>query len=78
MNGVVEANPTPIPTFEGTVEQILPSYSYIPFKKFALGNLHWRLKLVCAYLLLKFDQDPNSYAESIPENYDEKEFSMKD
>ena len=78
VNGVVEANPTPIPTFEGTVEQILPSSSYIPFKKFSLGNLHWRLKLVCAYLLLKFDQDPNSYAESIPENYAEKDFSIED
>ena len=60
VNGVVEANPTPIPTFEGTVEQILPSSIYIPFEKFSLGNLHRRLKLVCAYLLLKFNQDPNS------------------
>ena len=51
VDGVVAELPTKLPEFDEVVEKILPSYSYIPQKKFMLGNLHWRLKLVCAYLL---------------------------
>ena len=78
VDGVVIELPTKLPEFDEVVEKILPSYSYISQKKFMLGNLHWRLKLVCAYLLMQHDMDPNTYAKSVPENYDGKNFTVED
>ena len=78
VDGVVIELPTKLPEFDEVVEKILPSYSYIPQKKFMLGNLHWRLKLVCAYLLMQHDMDPNTYAKSVPENYNGKNFTVED
>ena len=56
VDGVLKVNPNQILIFEGTN---FTFGSYIPFKKFSFGNLHRSLKLVCADLLLKFNQDPN-------------------
>ena len=78
VDGVVTELPTKLPEFDEVVEKILPSYSYIPQKKFNLGNLHWRLKLVCAYLLMQKNQDPNTYAKSVPDNYEGKNFTVDD
>ena len=77
-NGVVTELPTEIPGFDDVMEKILPSFSYIPQKKFTLGNLQWRLKLACAYLLMQYDMDPNTYALTVPENYEGKNFTMED
>ena len=77
-NGVVTELPTELPAFDDVMEKILPSYSYIPQKKFTLGNLQWRLKLACAYLLMQYDMDPNTYALEVPENYEGKNFTMED
>ena len=78
VNGVATELPTEIPDFDSVMEKILPSYSYVPQKKFLLGNLQWRLKLACAYLLIKYDKDPNTYAEAVPDNYEGKNFSIDD
>ena len=77
-NGVVTELPTKLPDFDDVMEKILPFYSYIPQKKFTLGNLQWRLKLACAYLLMQYDMDPNTYALAVPENYEGKNFTMDD
>ena len=76
VNAVCVKTPTKIPTFDDVVETILPSSMYVPFQKFSLGNLHWRLKLVCAYLFMKKGLDINTFAEEIPENYSPVEFDM--
>ena len=78
VNAVCVKTPTKIPTFDEVVEAILPSSMYIPFQKFSLGNLHWRLKLVCAYLFMKKGLDINTFAEEIPENYSAVEFDIED
>ena len=70
--------PTRIPTFDEVVEKILPSNQYVPTQKFPLGNLHWRLKVVCAYLFLKKNLDINTFANEVPENYVHVNFGMED
>jgi hypothetical protein len=45
--------PTKIPALDEVCKNILPSAAFVPAQKFPLGNLHWRLKLVCAYIILK-------------------------
>ena len=68
--------PTNIPSFDEVVENILPSSVYVPFQKFPPGNLHWRLKLVCAYLLKKKNLDVNSFALEIPDDFEPKNFDF--
>ena len=68
--------PTKIPTFDEVVERILPSNQYVPTQKFSLGNLHWRLKVVCAYLFLKKNLDINTFADEVPDNYVNVNFDM--
>ena len=77
VNNIAVKLPTKIPSFDETVERILPSDIYIPKKKFPLGNHHWRMKLVCAYLLTKYNFDPNTFAQEIPEGYKSKTFSLE-
>lgn len=69
--------PTAIPSFDAVVEALIPSSVYIPFKKFPPGNLHWRLKLANAYILMKKKLDPNNFAEEIPEDFEPKKFDIK-
>ena len=78
VNGVVTEIPTELPAFDEVMEKILPSHSYIPQKKFTLGNLQWRLKLACAYLLMQYDMDPNDFALEVPEDYEGKNFTIDD
>ena len=78
VNGEVTEHPTKLTSLDDVAEKILPSSAYVPFKKFSLGNLLWRLKLLCFYLLLKNNLDPNTYARTIPENYRGKKFSLDD
>ena len=70
--------PTPIPSFDGFVESVLPSSQYFGARtKFAAGNLLWRLQLVCAYLLERNGFDFNTYAHNIPENYVAKNWNVE-
>ena len=78
VDGETTELPTKLPSMDDVTEKILPSSAYIPFKKFSLGNLHWRLKLLNAYLLLKNNLDPNTYARTIPEGYRAKKNSLDD
>ena len=59
IDGKAAALPTRLPSLDEVCEKILPSDVFIPAKKFPLGNLQWRLKLICAYLMLKFDRNPD-------------------
>ena len=68
--------PPKLASFDAVIEQIIPSSMYVPFQKFSLGNLHWRLKLACAYLFKKKGFDANTFAEEIPEDYVEKTFDL--
>ena len=49
VNNVAVKLPPKLASFDAVIEQIIPSSMYVPFQKFSLGNLHWRLKLACAY-----------------------------
>ena len=69
--------PTAIPSFDDVVEALIPSSIYVPFKKFPPGNLHWRLKLAIAYILMKKNLDANTFAEEIPEDFEPKKFDIK-
>ena len=77
-NGKAVKLPTKIPLLDDVVDQILPSHLFVPGQKFAPGNLQWRLKLVCAYIMLKNNHDPNTFATEIPEDYQPKAFSLND
>ena len=78
VDGKPTSLPTPIPSMDEVTERILPSSLYVPCQKFPLGNLHWRLKLVCAYIFLKFNENPDTFAQEIPDNFRAKEFCLKD
>ena len=78
VEGAATELPTNLPSLDEVAEKILPSSAYIPFKKFSLGNLHWRLKLLCSYLLMKNNLDPNTYARNIPEGFKAVKFSLDD
>ena len=77
-NGIVVKHPTEIPLLDEIAEKILPSDAFIPGQKFAPGNLQWRLSLVCAYIMLQNGHDPNTFANDIPEDFEPKEFTLKD
>ena len=77
-NGKAIKLPTKIPLLDEIAEKILPSDSFIPGQKFPHGNLQWRLKLVCAYIMLKYDKNPNTFATEVPDDYQEKLFTLKD
>ena len=78
VNGVVTELPTELPSWDDVCEEFLPSSMYVPFQKFFLGNLHWRLQLVCCYLLLKNKINPNTFAHTIPADFKGKDFSLED
>ena len=77
-NGMAVKLPTKIPLLDDITEQILPSDTFIPGQKFAPGNLQWRLKLVCAYIMLKNGHNPNTFANEVPEDFEPKDFTLKD
>ena len=77
-NGVAIKLPTKVPMLDKVCEQILPSNLFIPGQKFAPGNLLWRLKLVCAYIMLKNGKDPNTFANDVPADFEGKNYSLKD
>ena len=78
VNGVVTELPTELPSWDDVCEEFLPSSMYVPFQKFSLGNLHWRLQLLCCYLLLRNKLNPNTFAHTIPTDFKGKEFSLED
>ena len=77
-NGMAVKLPTKIPLLDDITEQILPSDTFIPGQKFAPGNLQWRLSLVCAYIMLKNGHNPNTFAIEVPEDFEPKDFTLKD
>ena len=77
VDGKVTDLPTKIPSYDDVAETILPSSTYVPFQKFPLGNLQWRLKLVLAYFFTKHKIDPNNFATNIPDNFEPKKFSLE-
>jgi len=77
VNNVAVTLPTKLPSFDDVVETILPSAMYVPYQRFPPGYLHWRLKLVCAYLLNKYDLDADTFAEEIPQDFEPKNFDVK-
>ena len=51
---------------------------FIPSQKFALGNVLRRLKLVCAFIMLKHGKNPNTFAKNIPDDFKENNFTIED
>ena len=71
--------PTPVPSFDQIVERFIPSNEYFGANtKFAPGNLLWRIQLASAYLLKKFDEDFNSFANVVPPEYSPKSWNLDD
>ena len=77
VDGKATELPTAIPSYDEVAEIILPSSIYFPFQKFPPGNLHWRLKLVCAYFFLKNGFDPNTFAQKVPDGFKAKKFTLE-
>ena len=77
-NGKAVKLPTKIPLLDEVAERILPSDSFIPGQKFAPGNLKYRLQLVCAYIMLKNQKDPNTFASEVPEDYEPKKLTLNE
>ena len=77
-NGKAIKLPTKIPLLDEVAERILPSDCFIPGQKFAPGNLKYRLQLVCAYIMLKYQKAPNTFASEVPEDYEPKKLTLKD
>ena len=77
-NGKAVKLPTKIPLLDEVAEKILPSDYFIPCQKFAPGNLKYRLQLVCAYIMLKNQKDPNSFASEVPEDYEPKKLTLNE
>lgn len=70
--------PTQIPSLDEVCEKILPSEIFVPGKKFPLGNVQWRMKLIIAYIMLKNGKNPDSFATEVPEDYKPTGFKLKD
>ena len=70
--------PTKLDILDEVAEKILPSSLFVPGQKFPPGNLHWRLKLICSYIFMKYKQNPDTFAEEVPENFTHKAFTLKD
>ena len=70
--------PTKLDFEDQVAERILPSSLFVPGQKFPPGNLHWRLKLMCAYVFMKFDKNPDTFAEEVPDNFENKAFTLED
>ena len=70
--------PTKIPAFDEVTDRILPSSMFVPGQKFPLGNVHWRLKLVCAYIFMIFNKNHNTFADEVPDNFAGKAFNVED
>ena len=70
--------PTKLDFEDQVAERILPSSLFVPRQKFPPGNLHWRLKLMCAYVFMKFDKNPDTFAEEVPDNFENKAFTLED
>ena len=78
VNGKVSEQPTIVPGLDEICESILPSAEFVPAQKFLLGNVHWRLMLVCAYIILKDGKNPDTFAQEIPDDYKPRSFKLKD
>ena len=70
--------PTKIPSLDEVCEKILPSEIFVPGQKFPLGNVQWRLKLICAYIMLKNGENPDTFADEVPEDFKPTGFGLKD
>jgi hypothetical protein len=78
VNGKATELPTVVPGLDDVCEMLLPSEAFIPAQKFLPGNVHWRLKLVCAYIMLKYGKNPDKFAGEIPADYKPRSFKIKD
>ena len=43
-----------------------------------LGNTLWKLKLLCSNIMLNYGENPYTLAETIPENYVQKNLRLED
>lgn len=77
--GILIEHPTALTSFDEFIEEVLPSGEYKGSAcAFKPGNLTWRQKLVVAYLFKKNSYDANTYAETVPEGYKNRDYKLED